>query len=252
MQAQRVGRLVADAVKQPLPDVTRNLRTSKGILATSMPPEQAVELAEKIEGELQESVLVVPDNSCVPAIQPTRMRHITFNENGLECEAYSWDQTEKVEAPWDHVFLVSCGRLELQELVENGNDSADRPMFSRKPLPTLMRVTRHEFLLDVILFDPPGSSANGWRNLRLDQNTAAFAWTEIHQDTAVKVGPLYRSAIKLEPMGDLVPMNRGVSLLSSGTPDSDWEPLTFLNKRDFESYTYWLMQLVRYGRPIPA
>ena len=47
-------------------------------------------------------------------------------------------------------------------------------------------------------------------------------------------------------------MNRGVELLAAGGSEVVWEPLTFLNKRDFETYTSWLVQLLRYGRPIPA
>jgi hypothetical protein len=104
---------------------------------------------------------------------------------------------------------------------------------------------RHEFLIDVVLIEP-------WRLLRLDQNAAAFSMTEMRREPEDTVGPLYRCAFNLRHLAQGVPMNRGVELLAAGGSDVVWEPLTFLNKRDFETYTSWLVQLLRYGRPIPA
>ena len=260
MDVRRIGRCVAEAVGEPLPDVTRKLRTSKGILATGLAPDLAIGLAERIERELRTSVLVIPDESCVPLQPAMRMRHVALDSDGLICEAYTWDRTDRVRAGWDQVFLVSCARVELQEVVEERHESGNARDFVSRRVPDLVTHTHHEFLLDMILFGPSGESSGNpspredpgkeWRRLRLDQNTVAFSLTEMRQDPAAQVGPLYRSAVNLERFAQGVPMNRGVPLLSSGAGNSAWESLTFLNKRDFDSYTYWVMQLVRYGQPI--
>jgi len=253
MDVRRVGRLVAEAVEQPLPDVTRKMRTSKGFLATGLPPDRARTLAEKAERELKAPILLVADEDCAPLPSAMRMRQAVFDAEGLRCDAYTWSVTEHVTASWDAVFLISCGRLEINEVSEAPAPSPTRSsIFSRKP-PNLITNTHHEFLLDIILYDPePNAGAEGWRRLRLDQNTSAFSLTEMVQGPESQVGPLYRSSVNLERFALDVPRNRGLSFLATGAADSAWQSLTFLSKRDFDSYTHWLMQLVRYGRPILA
>lgn len=248
MDVPRVGRLVADFVGKPLPDVTRQMRKSKGFLAQALEPESAVRLAERVEAELGCPCLVIPEKSCVRLPLPMRMRHASFDADGLACEAYTWDRTEHVRVSWDEVLLVSGGRLELQEVVEENNDNSERRKrsFLKPPeVPKLITRTYHEFLLDIVVLNP-------WLLLRLDQNTVAFSLTEMDQDRAMTVGPIYRNSISVMRFGKGVPMNRGVALLCSEADDSEWEPLTFFTKRDFESYTHWLAQLARYGYPIPA
>ena len=262
MDVRRIGRHVADAVKAPLPDVTRKLRTSKGVLAAGLDPPVAFTLAERIEKELRATVLIIPDRACVPLQPSMRMRHITFDADGFTCEAYAWDRTENIRVTWNKVFLVSCARVEIQKVVEDNEEPDGRGSFIRPRVPNLITLTHHEFLMDIVLFEPPPEQlgtlprsdiANDtWRRLRLDQNTVGFSLTEMGHDPSTYVGPLYHSAAKVERFARGVPMNRGVALLSSGAGDAVWESLTFLNKSDVDSYTYWLMQLVRYGYPIPV
>jgi hypothetical protein len=242
MDVRRVGRLVAEAVKRPLPDVTRELRNSRGFIAKGLPAPIAVALAEKAERELSAPVLVLADADCAALPPVMRIRDIMVAAEGIRCEAYAWDRTEHIAARWDEVFLISCGRLEIEYAVEAADESlAD----ARSRTTPLVMEKRHEFLIDVVLFEP-------WRVLRLDQNAAAFSMTEMRREPETTVGPLYRCAFNLRHLAQGVPMNRGVELLAAGGSDVVWEPLTFINKRDFETYTSWLVQLLRYGRPIPA
>lgn len=245
MDVRRVGRLVAEAVERPLPDVTREMRTSKGFLATGLGAGKAVLLARRAEEELRAPVLVLPDDAVVPLPPALRMRQVEITGGGLRCEAYAWDQSEEVKAGWDQMFLISCGRLEIQEAVEAREESVNSSHFMSRRIPGLVMQKSYEFLLDIVLFDP-------WRRLRMDQNTAAFSLTELRQQPGAALGSLYRSATNLDRFAEGVPMNRGLALLAAGGAEAAWEPLTFLNKRDFDSYTYWLLQLVRYGRPIPG
>ncbi len=240
-----MGRLVAEAMGRPLPDVTRKMRTSKGFVATGLEARAATALAERVEESLGAPVLVIPVDKCADLPPLMRMRDSTINEQGIHCEAYTWNETLAVRASWDKVFLVSCGRLEIQETVHQPKENSGRRKFGASSPPNLATRTHHEFLMDVVLFEP-------WRRLRLDQNPAAFSLTEMERDPGHVLGPLYRSSMSLRMFAVGVPMNRGVALLATGGDDSVWESLTFLNKRDFDSYTYWLMQLVRFDRPIPA
>jgi len=250
MDVRRVGRLVAEAVQRPLPDVTRQLRTSKGFLATGLPSHAAVKLAEKAEEELDAPMLAVPDDQCVPLPLPMRMRRASVDADGLRCDAYSWNVTEHVQATWDAVFLVSCGRLQTEEVAPSEDALPTRSgIFMRRSSPLVTR-THYEFLLDIVLYDAD-NGGDGWRRLRLDQNTCAFSLTEMRADPEERVGPLYRSAVNVERFAEGVPMNAGVSLLANGAAGEAWESLTFLTKNDFDMYTHWLLQLVRFGVPVP-
>jgi hypothetical protein len=242
MDVRRVGRLVAEAVPRPLPDVTRELRNSRGFIARELAAPIAVALAEKAERELSAPVMVLAEADCVALPPAIRMHGTVADTAGIRCEAYTWNQTERIAARWDEVFLISCGRLEIEYAVEAPEDLNWETRSRTAPL---VMEKRHEFLIDVVLFEP-------WRLLRLDQNAAAFSLTEMRRGPEDALGPLYRCAFNLRRFAAGVPMNRGVELLAAGASEAVWESLTFLNKRDFETYTSWLVQLLRYGRPIPA
>jgi hypothetical protein len=242
---RRIGRVVADAMGRPLSDVTRDLKVTKGFLCAGVESPAAVALAGKAEQALGAPALVIPAQDCIPLPPPMRMRQAAVNPVGMKCEAYTWDRTETVEAPWDDVFLISCGRLEVQHFEEALADTSSSSLIGGRAVPALVTQTRYEYLLDVVLVNP-------WRRLRLDQNTTAFSLTEMHQDPEHSLGILFRSAVNIERFAQGVPMNRGVSLLAAGASDAAWQSLTFLNKRDFDAYVFWVIQLVRYGRPIPG
>jgi hypothetical protein len=80
----------------------------------------------------------------------------------------------------------------------------------------------------------------------------AFSLTEMQRGPEDTLGALFRCAFNLRQLARGVPVNRAVELLAAGASDVAWQSFTFLNKRDFETYTSWLIQLLRYGRPIPA
>ncbi len=242
LDIRRVGHTLAEKAGRPLSDVTRDLRASKGFLARSLDAAEAVRLAEQLEGELLAPVLVIPDAEIVPLPPALRMRRIAINSSGIRCDAYSWDSTEPLKLTWAELFLISCARLEVQEVVESHEEGGATDMIGRR-LPNLITTTRTEYVLDIVLRDP-------WRRLRLDQNTAAFSLTELRRDRDQALGTLHRSLMQLERYAEGVPSNRGLMLLASGAPEAVCQSVTFQNKRDFDSYTHWLIQLVRFGRSI--
>lgn len=243
IDVRMIGRIVAAATKRLLPDVTRDLRTSKGIIAKDLSAGDAKSLAEQVRRELEAKILVVPSELCVPLPTPMRMNRPQADAKGLRCEAYAWDATERVSADWKDVFLVACGRLELQRVVEaSGAAPKESGLLNPRKQPLVTQIY-YEFLLDVVLSNP-------WRVLRLDQNMAGLSFTEISRNPEDVLGPMRQCAQSVDRYASGVPMNSGVRLLASGAADAAWGALTFYNKRDFENYVLWLMQLVRFGEPI--
>ena len=244
LDVRQVGRAIASRTGRPLSDVTRMLRASKGFLATALDTPSAISLAEQIERDLQAPVVVLPDSAVIPLPSAMRMRRVAINALGIRCDAYSWDSTEPMEISWDGIFLISCGRLDVQEVVEFRDESpaGGTDMIGRR-LPHLVTTSRHEYVLDLVLRDP-------WRRLRLDQNTVAFSLTELRRDRDQSLGTLHRSVMHLDRYAVGVPANRGLALLVSGASEAAVQSLTFQSKRDFDSYTHWLIQLVRFGFPI--
>lgn len=244
MDIRRVGRYVSEATGAPLSDVTRRIRATKGFVTIGIPHQSAVALAERLEKELNTQVLVVPEEECVPLPPAMRMRRISMCEEGIECEVYTWDRSEGLNASWDEVFLVSCGRLALERVAEREKKAKESSNPFERLVPDLVTDRYYEFLLDIILFQP-------WRRFRLDYNVAAYAFRDSEPDPQQVLGALHKCARGLVDHGKTVPMNQGVSLLASRAPDWEWESMTFLSKLDFDSYSYWLLQLVRYGYTIP-
>ncbi len=245
MSVRRMGRLVAEATGRPLPDVTRQLRTSKGFVVSGIEAQDAVALAGRIENELDAKVLVIQEEDCVPMPPVMRMRRIKIHEDSLRCEAYTWDETEELNIPWDEVFLVSCGRLAFERVWEKQSDIRRSATSFGTQVPELVTEKYHEFLIDIVLFKP-------WRRLRLDYNTAGYVFTASDPDSSVALEALRKCGVRLMKYSAGVPMNSGVSFLVHGASGEGWEVLTFLSKLDFDSYTHWLIQRIRFGCGMPS
>lgn len=243
MNIPKVGRVVAKAVELPLGDVTRRMRTTKGFVATGIQGQIATDLANQL-AELGVHAFVLSQADCVPLPEIMRMRHIEITDHGLSCEAYTWDQTESIHVPWKEVFLISAGRLALEHVSERERQVESGNPFDRM-VPNLTTSHYNEFLIDILLFKP-------WRRLRLDYNLAAYAFTDAKPDSQLAHREIHTCARGLLAHGHNVPTNAGAALLAGQSEKWEWEKLTFLNKTDFDSYTHWLLQLVRYGFPIPA
>lgn len=251
------GRLIAGVLEKPLPDVTRAMRTSHGILGRGIEADAAREIAARIEAGGAD-VLVISEAECLTLDSSLRMRHAAFDHLGLRCEAYSWDATRQVAAPWDRVPLVSCGRLALPSLTEAPEpEPFPIPFRGITPPPgeRLVHSIRYEFVLDIFLM-PDGASSEGAEmrgpvpRLRLDQNVAGFSFAEA--DTAEQSDvPMHRAALQVDRFADGVALNEGLRLLAANAPPAEWESLTFATKADFDLYNLWLLHLIKYGYPLP-
>ena len=245
MDIRTVGGIVAEFSGKPKPDVTRMMRTTKGFIASAMESGEAVALAKRLEEDMGLSVIVVSERDCVPLPEAMRMRQVAIHDSGLQCEAYTWDRTARLEVAWNEVFLVSCGRVEVERVTEGAPEPKPRGNPFMRSVPELITERFNEFLIDIVLHKP-------WRRLRLDYNTAAYAFRDEEPDRQESLESLKNCAMRLIEHAVGVPMSHGVRLLVSADPGSSvWEELSFLNKRDFDSYTCWLLQLVRFGEGLP-
>ena len=244
-----VGRIVARAVARPLPDVTREMRDSRGILARGLGPAKARDLVTELEG-VGARVFALDEEHFIEQPPVRRMRGAVFDEVGFRCEAYTWDATETLAASWERVFLVAGGRLEIVEVFEVEKDKSGRRMFWRmssmaeeidRHVPKLESRTRYESVLDLVLYDP-------WERLRLDENVAALALAAAPEDFRLTI---QQAAASLYTIRHNAPLNPGVEYLATQAPADAWGPLTFSSKQEFDAYTLWLIQLTRYGFEMP-
>ena len=162
---------------------------------------------------------------------------------GIRCEAYAWDQTERIAARWDEVFLISCGRT--RDRARRRSSRGIGLGGSRGRMTPLVMEKRHEFLIDMILFEPlaPAAARSEHRCVLADGDAAR---TGGHAGAAL---PLRVQPAPLRARRSDEPRRRAARRRRVGRRLG---ALTFLNKRDFETYTSWLVQLLRYGRPITA
>ena len=247
----KVGRAVAGIIKRPLPDVTREMRANRGFVAWGLEAKTAVRLAEALDA-VGIAVIVVPEADLSVLPETERMRTATFGRDGLDCEAYRWDSTESVRVDWADIGLISSGRIEVREVHEiisadQARQNPDRdgfPIVAPHKIPRLENNVRHEYVIDTFVAEPS-------RRLRLDENTAGYS--------LVNIGSLtdggreyFRAARSIVDCGGDVKINPGIRMLTQNTPLEMWQDLTFESKRDFDIYNIWLLQLLRYGLPIPA
>ena len=246
LDIRRAGRLVAEMLKRPLGDVTRVMKVSRGIIADGIGAEQARTLAKQLEAD-GVPVLLVPDEELHRLPRLMRMKSAGFGPEGIQCEAYLWDTTEHMKIAWHTVLLVSCGRLNLSEVVEmeiEGKPKQRRLKLPDRPeAPLLTTETWHEYVMDVFCLEP-------WLRLRLDENTCAYALVDVGSLTEGKRA-FYKAANQIVKHTPDVPVNEGIKLLASNAPVELWEPAIFEDKTDFDRYNMWLLQLVRHGYPIP-
>jgi len=252
LDVRRVGRLVAEAVKRPLPDVTREIRVSRGLLARGVPADLARELARKLV-EAGAPTIILPEHILRDDPPMMRMARARFDAAGLSCDAYQWDRTEPIEVRWGDILLVSCARFVAREVHRAATDDHDAAeekdtglgfvFTSPARRPKLETRERREFVMDFFCNAPRLC-------LRLDENTAAYALVEVGSITG---GPraFYQAARSIVRHAPDLPINEGVRLLADNAPSELWEPLTFEDKRDFEAYNRWLLQLARHGIAIP-
>lgn len=244
-----VGREIAAVLKKPLPDVTRAMRISHGVIARGVEAEQAREIAHRIEGG-GAKVLVLDESQSLTLVEPMRMHRAAFSRFGLECEAYSWDDTQEIEQPWERILLVSCGRLALASLAEVPEPESPMALRRRKG-DRLVHATRYEFVLDLFHMSEEAPAEGGEitgaiPHLRLDENEAAFSLTKVEAAGQSDVA-LHRAALQVDRFADGVAMNPGLHLLARDASAPLWEPFTFATKADFDAYNTWLLHLIKYS-----
>ena len=246
-----VGRLVAEVTGKPLPDVTREMRVSRGILAMRLTADDARRLVKELR-RIGVRAFALGEKDFVPEPRTRRMREAIFERRGVKCEAFTWDRSQSLRVSWRRVFMVLGGRLRLEEVYEVPREKPEqgrrglwrigsiKEEFDRR-VPVLATRVRYESLLDVILYEP-------WERLRLDENEAAYGDAE--EEGALHAA-VRKAADRVYRIRHEAPFNSGIELLATEAPTEAWEDLTFASKQEFDAYSLWLIQLARYGFDIP-
>ncbi len=252
LDIRKAGRIAAEALKRPLGDVTRTMKVSRGIISDGIEADQARALAQQLEAE-GIPTLLIPDDDLHNLPRLMRMKSAGFGREGIRCEAYLWDTTEQMSIAWHNVLLASCGRLNLSEVSEVDSEPIGEAasakhrrlkLPARPEIPKLSTESWHEYVMDIFCLDP-------WLRLRLDENTSAYALVDVGSLTEGKKA-FYKAASQIIKLAPDVPVNEGVRLLANNAPAELWESVIFEDKRDFDRYNMWLLQLARHGHPIGA
>ncbi len=240
---QEVGKVVSKLLGRPLPDVTRAIRASGGIVARAVDAEMARGIANELS-ELGLSVFIISELQLMPLPPLLRMRRFRFTPDGFQCEGYTWDSSLNVDVAWQDVTLVSCARVAIDVVEYEPADEPIRTMIGTETVefPHMTTGVRHELVLDIILKKP-------WRRLRLDENPAAVSLAQPVPASDSRV-TLHRAATHIERLSRGVPLNKGVRLLAKDASPELWADVTFSSKHDLDSYNLWLVQLVRFGIPL--
>lgn len=236
----RAGRVVAQEIKRPLPDVTREMKVSRGIIARALGAGTARSLARRLK-ELGIETIIVPQRKMDDFPPLLRIKSVAIGPEGMSCEAYKWDSNEEAHPSWTDIMFVSCGKIVISEVQEIENPDPEK---KKTRVPMLETIIRREYVMDIFCREP-------WLRLRLDENTSGYALVEIGSFTGGKSG-FYRMARRIMRYAPDLPVNAGMRFLTENAPEDAWEELFFDDKREFDVYNNWLLQLARYGFPLPS
>jgi hypothetical protein len=250
LNVQRIGRMISEAVKKPLPDVAREIRVSHGILAQALDIAIARPLADAIR-QAGVPVMLISDQELHDFPPMMRMKNVTLDAAGLHCEAYQWNETQLMAVAWQDILMISCGQLLVRQVVtpsDEANAAAEKPRERRHlrdfaQAPKLETKSWREHVLDVFCRNPS-------IRLRLDENPHAYSLVTVDSLSEGKRG-FYRIAREALRFAPSVPVNEGIRLLAGNAHADLWDSLLFEDKRDFDQYNMRLLQLVRYDIPLP-
>ena len=233
-----VGRAIARAAKRPLSDVTRQINASRGLLVRGIDADVARELAPKLD-ELGVDFFIVRDETIPTLPEAGRFASGTFNEEGMACEINLPEEWKSIKRGWAEVQLVSCGRLSGE--VSNVVREKVGFLYSMDKIQT--RVD-YKYVIDIIFSDPD-------ERVRIDEGLPDAQSPGARAEPLTEAHLVYLARQIFQFSAD-TPKSEGVRTLAFDGPAGFWENATFPTRHDFESYTQWLLQLIKYGKPLPA
>jgi len=231
-----VGRIIAKALGKPLFDVTRQISATRGFLVKNVEADVARKITPELE-KLGVESFAVPMDSLESLPEAGHFDSGSFTEHGIKCEIYFWDGWERLERPWEDVKLISCGRFAVSSsrVVETG-----RTWFGQEE--KLVTEVKYRFIIDIFFEEPE-------RRARIEQGTKPGVASE--GPSALSEAQLMNLAKQIIMHSADTPKNQAVRTLAFDGPTGFWGPFTFDTRHDFDDYNVWLMELLKYGMPIP-
>ncbi|NOZ23600.1 MAG: hypothetical protein GXP25_21195 [Planctomycetes bacterium] len=233
-----IGRAISRTVKRPLSDITRQINASRGFLVRGIEADVARELAPKLE-ELGVDFFVVPDETIPDLPEAGRFSSGSFKEQGLACEMNLPDEWKSIRRAWKDVRLISCGRLSG----EASNVVRERVGFLYSMDKIQTRVD-YKYVIDILLRNPD-------ERIRIDEDRPEAQSTGVRSEPLTEAHLVYLARQLFQFSAD-TPKSEGVKTLAFDGPAGFWENATFPTRHDFESYIQWLLQLLKYGKPLPS
>ncbi|MFP4057980.1 MAG: HEAT repeat domain-containing protein [Candidatus Brocadiia bacterium] len=237
LNVKRAGRIVAERLKRPLFEITREVHRTKGFIAR----EVASPVARALVRELAEAGVVagaVPEERVPQPLEPVRVRDLTYEPRRLRGRVLP--KGEEAVA-WASVELVVAGRLELDlqpQAIEEDWSPLTPPIRSQGSRRSEEPV--YDYLVEMFAGEP-------LRRLRLVTHDLDFEVMQRRVSSFGKVARMARELLRHVPRRRV---SAGVWRLADRDEDS-WEDLTFLSPLGFEDYVTWQRLLLALDLPLP-
>lgn len=249
-----IGRIVSQAVKRPLADVTRLLKGSVGFVGTGLDPVQAKAVAAQLQ-EMGVPVLVVPEDKLVALPAARELTWAAVGQEGLTLRA-GGGEAEPIEKKWDDVFYISAGRVAFTSQKRVVDDLGGSTMTRRyggiglggmgagvpmEPESKWRYVERKEVKIVCDIF-----TLNPFACLRGVDGKVDFRGSPQGATMSSHLN-FMRLVSDIVAYGRGVPVNEGVKVVAANASERRWRSVTFNSIADFERYNYWRLQLEQYG-----
>lgn len=246
-----IARLVARAVKQPIPDVAQRVRYGGGILARDVAPE----VAAKVVGDLAvlevEAFVVSEESNCLVLPRTRRVAGLAFGPEGLVGSIRG--STKREEIPWSRLRAVHVDAFARElspEEVEEGRPTRALPDVKRVPEEILRftsevalyedreRTRRIELCLDLIAEDPLLVA-------RISADEADYSGLEAKGDNALaNFMTLIRQLLAALPKKVVVP-----PATRRFAESLDWRGILVEKPEQRDAFNLWFAHAVHHGRP---
>ena len=239
-----VGRLLAAAVKQPLADITVQIRRSKGLLAREIDADIGRRLLPKL-GELGAPAILVPLDLMAELPPTLRTTKPDIGGGGLSADTTDADgEAGTITRAWNEVAFISAARVRIETShVEEEKLGSETSRWTRRRIggpSTREKVVvevNHELVIDVCIGEP--AAIVRIRDVHFDFQTMQRQPGE--RDAMVQI------ACKLREFAEAVPVSRAFRVLFDDRDTDAWEEYTYLTLPAVDDYNLWLHNLARLG-----
>lgn len=212
-----VAALVSRATGEPVADVSRRIRATRGVLARGLAPEVANRLVEALRAAGGPPAFVVDEVSAGPLPAPAAAASAAAGPDGFVFEMAdggTW------AVPWSRVAAVYVARLDRRA-----------PAAGTSALAGMTERFIETTLVDVVTRDPDG-------RIRLAQDAERLGASASPSSTP-EMRAFCSSILRFRGS---IPVNNGVSVAAGR---GHWGYLAFPGEGDYEDYAWWLTQLIR-------